>query len=369
MMSLYSTGHLAWLRGALLLALAWLLAAVATTPATAQPGSAPPQGATPDDVTYAGTLPCADCAGQQIVLTLFADQTFRMHTRYLGASAGNTQEVRDLGRWGNIDSGTLELRGGRDAPLRFSPQPGGALRMLDTRGLPIASTLSHDLARQADIDRLGGPMRLRGMYLGTADAPSLTECLTGKRWPVLIEGEHLALERAYLAQRRHPGHLVLAVLTASFVWREPEPGLRPREMLRVEAFERLWPGETCAAEAPATAALLNTRWRVVEIDGQPVRLVEGQREPHVQLSNEGNRVRGFGGCNAFSGGFEQGSDGFRFIGLAGTRKACLSDLLAQEARLLAALGAATSRRIVGNALQLRDDQGTVRVRFEALYLR
>jgi heat shock protein HslJ len=108
---------------------------------------------------------------------------------------------------------------------------------------------------------------------------------------------------------------------------------------------------------------------VVEIDGQPVRLAEGRREPHVQLSNEGNRVRGFGGCNAFSGGFEEGSDGFRFIGLASTRKACPSAVLVQEARLLAALEATASRRIVGDTLQLRDGRGTVRVRFEALYLR
>ena len=350
------------------MALVWLLAAVGTPPATAQPTSAPPQDPAPVDATYAGTLPCSDCDGQQIVLTLFADQTFRMQTRYLGVGDGHTQEVRDLGRWGNIDTGTVELRGGRDAPVRFSRQPDGSLRLLDTRGLPIVSALNYDLARQADIDQLGGPIRLRGMYQSTTDAASLTECLSGKRWSVLTEGEHPALERAYLAQRSDPGESLLAVLTASFVWRETEPGLRPREMLRVESFERLWPGETCAAEAPATAALLNTRWRVVEIDGEPVRVAEGQREPYLQLSSEGNKVRGFGGCNALSGRFEEGSDGFRFIGLASTRKACPGNVMAQETRLLTALGAVASRRIIGDTLQLRDSAGTVRVRFEALYL-
>jgi copper homeostasis protein (lipoprotein) len=366
MMSLPPTDCLAWLRSVLLLTLAWLLAALLIPPATAQPAPIPPQTAVPGDASYAGTLPCADCAGQQIVLTLFADQTFRMHTRYLGVHGGQTQEVRDLGRWRSIDAGTLELRGGRDAPLRFSPQAGGALRLLDKRGLPIISALNYDLARQADIDRLGGPIRLRGMYLSMADTASLTECLSGKRWPMLIEGEQLALERAYLAQRSQPDHPVLAVLTASFVWREPDPGLRASEMLRVESFERLRPGEICADEAPATADFLNTQWRVVEIDGQPVRWAEGRRELHIQLSNKGNRVRGFSGCNSFSGGFEQGSDGFLFFSLEGTRKACLGKLMVQEAHLLAALGATASRLIDGNRLQLRDDRGMVRVRFEAL---
>jgi copper homeostasis protein (lipoprotein) len=334
-----------------------------------QPGSTPTPAAAGGDATFAGTLPCADCAGQQVVLTLFADQTYRMHTRYLGARDGSTPEVRDLGRWGPVDPATIELRGGREAPVRFSRQADGALRLLDTRGLPIASALNYELVRQPDIDLLGGPIRLRGMYLNTADAPSLTECLSGKRWPVLFEGQHQALERAYLAQRSHPGQAVLAVLTASFVARAPEPGLRPREMVRVDGFERLLPGQTCAAEAPATAALLETRWRVVEIDGQPVRLAEGQREPHLQLSGEGNRVSGFSGCNNFNGGFEEGSDGFRFSRMAGTRKACLGDLMAQEGRMLAALAATASRRIVGDTLELRDAQGAVRIRLEALYLR
>ena len=37
--------------------------------------------------------------------------------------------------------------------------------------------------------------------------------------------------------------------------------------------------------------------------------------------------------------------------------------------LMAALEATAARRIVGDTLQLRDGRGTVRVRFEALYLR
>jgi copper homeostasis protein (lipoprotein) len=185
---------------------------------------------------------------------------------------------------------------------------------------------------------------------------------------VLIEGAHLDLERAYLAQGEG-GRWVLATLQARFVMREPEPGLAPREAIVVERFDRLWPGETCAADAPATAALLNTRWRLVAIDGQPVTPAAGQRELFLQLSGDGNRVRGFGGCNTLSGRFEQGSDGLLFKGLVLTRRACAGAAGTQEASYLAALMATASRRIVGDALQLRDAQGRVRLRFEALYLR
>ncbi len=299
----------------------------------------------------------ATWAGPQTVLTLFADHSFRLRTRSGEAMA------YDLGRWAREADGTLLLRGGREAPLRLDAAADGALRMIGPQGRPV-----EDLQRQATLDRIDGPMRLRGMYFYLADAASFDECLSGRRWPVLIEGAHLDLERAYLAHGEG-GRWVLATLQARFVMREPEPGLPPREAIVVERFERLWPGETCAADAPATAALLNTRWRLVELDGQPVTLAAGQRELFLQLSGDGNRVRGFGGCNALSGRFEQGSDGLQFKALALTRRACAGAAGVQEAGYLAALQATAARQVVGDALQLRDAQGRVRLRFEALYLR
>ncbi len=307
-----------------------------------------PTGAWAEDATW---------AGPHTVLTLFADHSYRLR------SGGSESPAYDIGRWARQADGTLRLRGGREAPLQLSAAADGALRVIDPQGRPV-----EELQRQVTLDRIDGPMRLRGLYFYLADAASLSECLSGRRWPVLIEGAHVDLERAYLAQGEG-GRWVLATLQGRFEMREPEPGLPPREAIVVERFERLWPGETCAADAPATASLLNTRWRLVEIDGQPVTLAAGQREPFLQLYGEGNRVRGFGGCNILSGGFEQGSDGFLFKALALTRRACAGAAGTQEASYLAALQATASRRIVGDALQLRDAQGRVRLRFEALYLR
>jgi copper homeostasis protein (lipoprotein) len=307
-----------------------------------------PMGGWAEDATW---------AGPQTVLTLFADQSYRLR------KGSGDEPVYDIGRWGREADGRLLLRGGREAPLRLGAASDGALVVIGPQGRPI-----EQLQRQATLDRIDGPMRLRGLYFYLADAASFQECLSGRRWPMLIEGAHLALERAYLGQGEG-GRWVLATLQARFVMHEPEPGLPPREAIVVERFERLWPGETCAADAPATAALLNTRWRLVEIDGQPVTLAAGQREPFLQLSGEGHRVRGFGGCNGLSGQFEQGSDGFLFKALAMTRRACAGAAGVQEASYLAALQATAARQIVGDALWLRDAPGRVRLRFEALYLR
>ncbi|MGH8728849.1 MAG: hypothetical protein ACREV9_12005 [Burkholderiales bacterium] len=81
-------------------------------------------------------------------------------------------------------------------------------------------------------------------YVYPADAV-FTECLTGKRYPVAIEADHIALERAYLKARRQPGEAVLAAFDGRFVERAPEPGRATREHLIVERFDRVWLGETC----------------------------------------------------------------------------------------------------------------------------
>jgi copper homeostasis protein (lipoprotein) len=83
------------------------------------------------------------------------------------------------------------------------------------------------------------------MYRYMADAAVFRDCRSGQTYPVLIEGGHLPLERAYLEQHGEPGAEVLAVFDAEFVMRAPEPGIPEREHLRVTRFIELRPGEGC----------------------------------------------------------------------------------------------------------------------------
>jgi copper homeostasis protein (lipoprotein) len=321
-------------------------------------------------VTYQGNIPCADCPGQRLTLVLFPDSTFRLRHTYLGARSGQDETVHDLGRWAHAqdDRKRLRLVGGTEALQQFAISGTGTLRMLDNEGREIRSPLNYDLKRQPLLDPVAGPMRLRGMYVYMADAATFNECLTGKRFPVLIGKDHLSLERAYLGARAAPGSPVAAVIEGRFVHHAPEPGAPVREHVVVERFDRVLPGETCAPQAHAKASLTDTYWRPVEIEGRAVAMLAGAREPHFVLSREGNRVRGFTGCNNLAGGFEQGANGFRFTQLISTRIACMpaNDL---EGRFLSALHATTSQRIVGDSLELRDQEGKVRMRLEARYLR
>jgi len=215
-----------------------------------------------------------------------------------------------------------------------------------------------------------GPMPLRGLYAYMADAASFNECRTGKRYPVSLEAAHIDMEQAYLALAKdNPGAPLLASLHGRFEARVSDPAVGPREHLIVESFQRFWPRETCAREAPSRASLLNTYWTPVEIDGEAVVLEAGQREPHFVLSAEGGQLRGSTGCSRITGGFEQDANDLRFRDLAVTLMACPPASAQLEARFLDALNAATSRRIVGESLELRDGSGQLRMRLESRYLR
>lgn len=320
-------------------------------------------------VSYSGTLPCADCAGQQIDLTLFGDHSFRMRTRYLGVADDQQRYIFDLGRWERSDAGVLKLHGAREAPMQFSAGGGDTrLTLLDLQGLPMRSALNYTLQRRDAIVPIDGPMPMLGMYRYLADAASFDECRTGKRWPVQLAAGHPALERAYLASRQQPGQPVLASIEGRFETSAAEPGAATHEFIVVHRFDRLWPGETCVPQAAGKAELLNTRWRLVEVDGQPLVPMRGPRAPNILLSGDGNKLSGFGGCNRISGGFEQRGDGLSFTKLARTRMACRAGVDDLESRWVRTLQATVTRRIVGDSLQLRDVDGALRLRFEALYL-
>jgi len=119
--------------------------------------------------------------------------------------------------------------------------------------------------------------------------------------------------------------------------------------------------ETATAQIP----LAGTYWHPIEIDGSAVTAIAGTRQPHFVLSTENSSVKGFAGCNVFSGKFTQSADGVRFGPLITTRMACQGPGNELEARFLKALEATTASRIVGDILELRDASSALRMRLKA----
>ncbi len=125
----------------------------------------------------------------------------------------------------------------------------------------------------------------------------------------------------------------------------------------------------CVQTPGSQARLVETHWKAVELEGKPVALRAGAREPHLILHTDNFVANGFSGCNNFRGAYELAGDSLRFKAMASTRMACLPKVDAVERNFLSAITATTSQRVSGETLELRDADGKVRARFESRYMK
>ncbi len=305
---------------------------------------------------------------------LAADGTYQLRQIFLNRPQPNAFD--DIGRW-RLEPGTgrLVLRGGREAPVFLQPlDAGAALRKLDLEGAPISSAQNDRLKRLPQPAPIDPRLQLTGMFTYMADAASIRLCATSQRLPVAMEGDFLALQRAYLQARPSdkPGQPLLVGLQGLITQRPSmEEGQPPRRTLVVEKFGTINPGQGCPKPARAqkrsgrgqprrqlVAPLRGTTWKLLALGGETVvpRQPPG-RAIELQLSAENLRLAGSGGCNRLMGGFSLEGETIRFFQLASTRMACSPEVMAIEQRYTEALALVRRWSIDKRSLMLQDASG------------
>ena len=115
------------------------------------------------------------------------------------------------------------------------------------------------------------------------------------------------------------------------------------------------------------ATLANTYWKLTELDGMPVVMDPGQeRESFFQIQEGPGTVRGFSGCNQFSGAYRLDGHILSLGPLAVTRKACIV-AMELERNFLEVLEETATFAIAGENLTLFDAQSRPTGRFVAVY--
>ena len=124
-----------------------------------------------------------------------------------------------------------------------------------------------------------------------------------------------------------------------------------------------------SSDTSSTATLVNTDWRLVEMNGEPVQTPPGVREVHIILTHadQEDKIKGFAGCNNIGGTFKQDGQKLTFSAFS-TRMMCPPEQMKVEDFLLKALTAADNYEIKGEKLTLLEGQ-TVVGRFESVYLK
>jgi heat shock protein HslJ len=277
--------------------------------------------------------------GGALTLTLFPDGIFRLRD---GAGSG---PVLDIGQWAQeVDGGLrLVLRGGT-ARRAFREVSGDRL---------IAENGS-ELARASTPDPIDGSFRVSGLYRDTQTGGLFTECLTGRTFEVAPAGAEPDLERAWTEATPSKEAQLFVEIIGRFVAGE----------VRAEQLISLKRDGACPPLAPRNAALRETDWRVVEIDGERPAIDDGRQRPRLSLDDQG-KYTGSTGCNAISGSYELDPDGLRFAAAATTLVGCPPAQATVEKRFLDALSAVREAQVAGTTLDLLDGAGKRRLRLEA----
>ncbi|HXS25820.1 MAG TPA: META domain-containing protein [Gemmatimonadales bacterium] len=315
--------------------------------------------------TYTGRLPCADCPGIRLTVTLLPDSTYRLRQVYEERPAVYYQ----VGRWSVDEKGTrLILVSGTSPAQRFQIVGLDSLRLLDSEGNPIKSPANHGLGRLAQVDPIRDTMDLRGTYVYLADAGRFTDCGSGATYPVAQAGANAALEQAYGEARAEPGAPALVTVRGHFEERPAAEGDKQLEYVVVDSVGQVRAGAAC--EGPrSNASLTNTYWKLLEVAGQAARVANNVAEPHLLLHPAEQQVDGSTGCNQFHGPYQQTGDSLHIGPLASTLSACVDpDMNGQEAAFLDALARTQSYHVSGDTLTVSGESGLL-ARFVAVYMK
>lgn len=147
------------------------------------------------------------------------------------------------------------------------------------------------------------------------------------------------------------------------------------ENYRVDAFNpapiELVMDPVPTTEVPPTpdASLTDTYWKLTEIDGRPVAVTEGMREPNLVLQGQESRFAGSGGVNRLMGGYTLDGGALSFSEAASTMMAGPPEAMAQEQTIIAALPRVRGYAIAGDRLTLFDSAGQPVLQAVAVALR
>ena len=116
-------------------------------------------------------------------------------------------------------------------------------------------------------------------------------------------------------------------------------------------------------------AITEKYWKLIELNGNAVDIQSLNREPHIILKKEDNRLNGTGGCNAFNGSYELENTTLRikFSQVVTTMMACMN--MEVESQMYKALESVDNYTISADGKYLSLNKGRMAplARFELVH--
>lgn len=300
---------------------------------------------------FAGTLPCADCAGVETWLLLNPDGSYRLRERYLEGDA--TPSLR-VGRWSLTRDSVpvLALHGSDSIPRRFAMTGALTLRTLARDGSPIESEQPLELVRVSMPADLNAPAQVRGEFRYYADAATLVSCDGGIQFPVAGDAAFIQLQRTYAEQRLGTAAAILVDAVGRLELRPGAEEGTQVETFVVESFEVVDRRESCEATT-VTAYIAIGDWQLGALDGLRLGDLAREVQPTLRFVLSEPTMFGHAGCNRWTARAVLRGLSLVPQPVALTKKMCAdAGVMQRESRFAEVMGAGGWWRLDGGELVL-----------------
>ncbi|MCG7577861.1 MULTISPECIES: META domain-containing protein [unclassified Halomonas] len=123
------------------------------------------------------------------------------------------------------------------------------------------------------------------------------------------------------------------------------------------------------ASMAADESLINTYWKLLTVNDDPVVAADNVREAHIVLHIDNSaRLAGATGCNTLSGRYQHTRQQLTFHPIVTTKMTCPAALMHIEKAMLSALYQTTHWKIHGERLVLFNDKGEPLAGLRAVHL-
>ena len=248
-----------------------------------------------------------------------------------------------MGTWMEKDRNrTIEITRGVLKPVTATREAGGGL---------LLSGLSSKMVQlqPADLPWPSKGFLLEGEIRNQGGRPVFSECNSQRDIPLLTSGKGYA-QLNHIMQENGNASVVLE-------GRMQGNGLEASNVFLVKK------GGVCSTENYASAPLLQTYWRMREINGKAVEQFPDQPEPHLILRDNG-QASGSDGCNNFFMNWKRNGQEMTFSGGGSTLRLCPQG--EKQSRAIHEMFAGVDEwNITGSMLELRSKNSITAV-FEAV---
>ncbi len=224
----------------------WVLlsACAGPSPVVDEAADAPPGLRIPG--TYDGILPCKDCEMIRTTITLFEDGALWIRDLYVGVLDGGGDRSDRLGSWRLADDGTtLVLTDGSGVPRRFAVGAEGPLRPTGMPETLAPMPLSYQLEHSPDAADHRNPFRMNGTVDIREGRAFFTDCLSGKRFAIMEEGDFADAQASFHSLDSHTESGVLMTFEGHLATRPGDPGAPEETVVVMDHLDGVWPEETC----------------------------------------------------------------------------------------------------------------------------